>query len=116
MHNFKKLKVWEKAVELAIEMYRLTQNFPVEERFGLISQIRKCAVSIASNIAEGAGRNSNGEFRNFLGIAAGSANELTTQLLISCRLKFISEEDYNSVESSLQEIKNMMHSLKGTLN
>ncbi|RYZ82119.1 MAG: four helix bundle protein, partial [Proteobacteria bacterium] len=71
MHNYKKLKAWQEAVELVVEVYKITREFPSSEKFGLISQINRSAVSIPSNIAEGAGRNSNGEFNQFLGIASG---------------------------------------------
>ncbi len=86
MHKVDDLKVWKKSMELAKEVYQVASELPVDEKFGLISQIRRCAVSIPSNISEGAGRNTNGEFKNFLGIANGSINELFTQLLLSQRL------------------------------
>ena len=68
MHNFKELKIWSKSIDLATEIYKATSNFPTEEKYGLTSQMRRCAVSISSHIAEGAGRNTNGEFRQFLEI------------------------------------------------
>jgi len=83
MHNLQELKIWQKAINLSIGVYEITSNFPKEEKYGLISQIRRSAVSIPSNIAEGAGRNSNKEFVHFLSIANGSAFELQTQLIIS---------------------------------
>ena len=83
MHNIKDLKIWNKSVDLAVKIYNVTAAFPVEERFGLISQTRRAAVSISSNISEGAGRNTKGEFKQFLGIANGSAYELQTQLIIA---------------------------------
>lgn len=101
MHNFKDLKIWNKSIDLATEVYKATAFFPTEEKYGLTSQIRRCAVSIPSNIAEGAGRNSNGEFRQFLGIANGSAFELETQLILSSRLAL--SDDY-VVEPLLKEI------------
>ena len=81
MNNFKELKIWIKAMNVVTDVYKATLNFPGDEKFGLTSQIRRCAVSIPSNIAEGAGRNTNGEFRQFLGIANGSCYELQTQLM-----------------------------------
>jgi four helix bundle protein len=101
MHKLKDLKIWNKAIDLATDVYRLTANFPNEEKYGLTSQIRKSAVSIPSNIAEGAGRNTNGEFRHFLGISNGSSYELQTQLIISNNLGLI---DNNGVERALSEI------------
>ncbi|MCA5005056.1 four helix bundle protein [Sphingobacterium bovistauri] len=80
MHKFRDLVVWQKAMDLANSVYMSTENLPVAEKFGLLSQIRRSAVSICSNIAEGAGRNTKGEFIQFLGIANGSAYELETQL------------------------------------
>lgn len=83
MHQYKKLDVWKKSIELAVEIYAYTKNFPSEEKFGLTSQIRRSVISIPSNIAEGAGRKSNKEFCQFLNIVYGSSCELDTQLLIS---------------------------------
>lgn len=115
MHQFKKLKVWDKAVDLAVDVYRVTKNFPPEEKFGITSQMRRGSVSVASNIAEGAGRNSNGEFIHFLGMAEGSANELQTQSIISGRLNYLSKKDQGAIQTSVEEIKNMIFSLKQTL-
>ncbi|MCH4822872.1 four helix bundle protein [Gramella lutea] len=111
MHNFQELKIWQKAIQVAEQVYILSSKFPVEEKYGLTSQVRKSAVSIPSNIAEGAGRNTNGEFKNFLGIANGSTNELITQLLISERLKLISEENIKPIIDDLIEIQKMNFSL-----
>ncbi len=93
MHRYKELDVWKKSMELSYIIYELTKEFPSEEKFGLTSQMRRCSVSIASNIAEGAGRNTNGEFRQFLGIAQGSTFELETQTLLSQRMGLVSEEE-----------------------
>ncbi|MFK5879561.1 MAG: four helix bundle protein [Flavobacteriaceae bacterium] len=89
MHNYKKLNVWEESVNLVTDVYQLTDTFPNKEKFGLISQINRCSVSIPSNIAEGAGRSSKKEFSLFLGDALASSFELETQLIISNNLKFI---------------------------
>lgn len=88
MNNLKELKIWNKAVDLTVEVYKATANFPTDERFGLTNQSRRAAVSISSNIAEGAGRNSSKEFNNFLGIANGSSYELQSQLIIAHKLEF----------------------------
>ena len=93
MHNFQELKIWQKSMDIAESTYLISAYFPKEEKFGLTSQIRRSAVNIPSNIAEGAGRNTNGEFKNFLGIASGSSNELYTQLVLSQRLGLISENE-----------------------
>ena len=89
MHNIKELKIWNKAMVLSVQVYELSSKFPSDERFGLTSQVRRCAVSIPSNISEGAGRNTKGEFKQFLGIANGSAYELQTQLIIANKLNFL---------------------------
>ena len=111
MHNFQELKIWQKAINVAEQVYILSSKFPSEEKYGLKSQIRRSAVSIPSNIAEGAGRNTDGEFKNFLGIANGSTNELCTQLIISERLKLISEENIKPIINDLMEIQKMNFTL-----
>jgi four helix bundle protein len=116
MNRYKELLVWQKAVDLAVEVYQITEKLPKEERYGLISQINRSVISIPSNIAEGAGRNTNKDFNNFLGIAQGSSFELDTQLIISNRLNFISKEEYQKVEIQLEHIQNMIAKLKKSLN
>lgn len=90
MHNIKELKVWRKSIELSTDIYKAMINFPADEKYGLTSQIKRSAISIPSNIAEGAGRNSNKEFIYFLGIANGSCFELLTQIVIAMKLELIS--------------------------
>jgi four helix bundle protein len=104
MHNLKELKIWHKAMELTTEVYRLTANFPKEEKYGLTSQIRRAAVSIPSNIAEGAGRNSNKEFVQFLAISNGSSYELQTQLLLSKNFNLI-QEGLTSILDQIDQIQ-----------
>ena len=111
MHKLDDLKIWNKAMDIAEKTYLLSAEFPSEERFGLISQIRRSAVSVPSNIAEGAGRSTNGEFRNFLSIASGSSYELLTQLILSHRLNLISEEKARSVISDVIEVQKMNYAL-----
>ena len=115
MNNFKELKVWQKALELSVLIYKTTKNFPVDERFGLISQINRCSVSISSNIAEGAGRNNKKEFRQFLGIAQGSCFELESQTILSNKLNFISDEKLKEIEVIINEVNRMLHGLKKSL-
>src|SRR5437868_11620623 len=103
MHNLKELKIWQKAIELSVEVYKATQHFPKEETYNLTSQTRRSAISIPSNIAEGAGRNSANEFVHFLGISNGSAFELQTQLVISNRLNLLKEETLNPLLGSIDE-------------
>lgn len=92
MHNFRELKIWQRSMSLAEEVYKMAASFPKEERFGLASQIKGCAVSIPSNISEGAGRGTNKQFRYFLEISMGSSNELQTQLELAKRFNFITQE------------------------
>ncbi|MCJ0741182.1 four helix bundle protein [Pedobacter montanisoli] len=115
MHNLKELKIWNKAVDLAVEVYKVTANYPLDERFGLINQSRRAVVSISSNIAEGAGRNSEKEFCNFLGIANGSCFELQTQLVIANRLILIKEEELNSLLAQIDELQKMTYGLQQRL-
>jgi four helix bundle protein len=112
MHRYKELKVWQKAIDLAVEVYKITERLPQNERFGLISQMNRAVVSIPSNIAEGAGRNSLKEFDNFLGIALGSSFELDSQLLISNRLSYIKDLDYERLENHIEHLQNMIVKLK----
>lgn len=104
MNNYKDLKVWQKSVDLAVDIYSVTQTFPIEERYGLISQIRRSSVSVPSNIAEGDGRNGRKDFNNFLGISYGSSCELDTQLIIANRVGFLNENDFSSLSKQIEAI------------
>jgi four helix bundle protein len=115
MHNLKELKIWNKAINLAVDVYKATAKFPSDERFGLTSQSRRAAVSIPSNIAEGAGRNSKKEFANFLGIANGSSYELQTQLVISNKLNLLDDAVLNNL-TELDELQKMNYAFQQTLN
>lgn len=112
MHQFEKLIFWQKSIQLAKNIYLVCTEIPYEEKFGLISQIKRAAISIPSNIAEGAGRNSNTEFNHFLGIANGSSFELQTQLILIKELELIKEEKVNILLSELNEIQKMIYSFK----
>ncbi|HEY0244735.1 MAG TPA: four helix bundle protein [Mucilaginibacter sp.] len=115
MHNLKELKIWNKAMDLSVEVYRATAGFPSDERFGLISQSRRAAVSIPSNIAEGAGRNSNKEFNNFLGIANGSSYELQTQLIISNKLNLLNDDLLDNLLKQIDELQKMNYAFQKVL-
>lgn len=115
MHNLKELKIWNKAMDLSVEVYRATSKFPKEEIYGLTSQIKRSAISIPSNISEGAGRNSNKEFIHFLGIANGSSYELQTQLIISNKLNLISNETLETLLKPIEEIQKMTYTFQNTL-
>jgi len=111
----KKLNVWQLAMDIVEDVYNLTETFPANERFGLTSQLRRCAVSVPSNIAEGAARNTTKEFVNFLHIAQGSLSELDTQLEISFRLKLINQEFLLSLDSKLLQVDQMISGLISSL-
>lgn len=111
MHNFKELKVWQKAVKLAVAVYKKTAFFPSEEKFGLTSQIRRSAVSVPSNIAEGCGRNTEKGLSNFLGYSLGSQFELETQLIISKEIGLLNEENFETLTRELSETQKMTHAL-----
>ena len=111
MKDFKELRVWAKAHELTLMIYRLTREFPRDEIYGLISQMRRSAVSIGANIAEGCGRRTDGEMARFLQIARGSASETEYHLLLARDLRFLSESDYASTEKKIVEVQRMLTSL-----
>jgi four helix bundle protein len=112
MHNYKKLIVWQKAVELAVDVYNRTKRFPEDERFGMTMQARKSSCSIANNIAEGSRKSSGKEFNRFLEISDGSSAELNTQLIISEKVGYITHEELDSFEVRIDEIQRMICSLK----
>ncbi len=115
MHKYKDLKVWQKAVELTKLIYEITKVFPTEEKFGLTNQIRRASVSIPSNIAEGAGRNSDKEFIQFIAIATGSCYELETQLIIAIELKYIDniDDDFKLIDEIQKMLFTFSNKLKG---
>ncbi|MDB5011969.1 MAG: ribosomal protein [Daejeonella sp.] len=112
MHNFKDLRVWQKSMDLTTDIYKLLACFPIDEKFGLISQLKRAAVSVPSNIAEGAGRNSNKEFSHFLSISLGSLFELETQLIISNNLNLINSDSLSEINNKISELQKMIFSLK----
>ncbi len=111
MGPHKNLRVWNESMELAKKVYQLTASFPREELFGLVSQMRRCAVSIPSNIAEGYGRGTNAELVHFLYISLGSSNELDSQLELSRRFSYITDEDFVLVDSLNNSVNKMIQSL-----
>ena len=114
-HSYRDLLVWQKAMDLAEQVYAVTRAFPREELYGLVSQLRRCAVSIPSNIADGQGRMSKGEFRHFLGQARGSLLELETQILLSARLSFVREKPTGEILGLSSEVRRMLHGLAESL-
>jgi four helix bundle protein len=115
MHDFRKLTVWQKTRVFVKDIYLLTQKFPSEEKFGLTLQIRKASVSMFSNIAEGAGRNTNPDFAHFLDIAIGSSFEAETQLYVAVDLEYISQQEFENILSQLQEIEKKLCNLRKSL-
>jgi four helix bundle protein len=116
MHKIEDLIIWKKSIQLTKEVYILCSEILNDEKFGLISQIKRCSVSIPSNIAEGAGRNSNNEFKHFLGIANGSCYELQTQLILLKELKLIaSDSKVDELIQSCIEIQKMIYSFKSKI-
>jgi four helix bundle protein len=112
MHNYKKLIVWQKAVELAFDVYSRNKTFPEDEKFGMTMQARKSSCSIANNIAEGSRKSSGKEFNRFLEISDGSSAELNTQLIISEKIGYIDADELESFEARIDEIQRMIGSLK----
>lgn len=112
MQDFKRLDVWRKAHELTLEIYQVTRRFPDDERFGLVSQMRRCAVSIPSNIAEGTGRSTPRDFLRFLDISLGSALELEYQLLLCRDLGFLIEDSHTLMNHSADEVQKMLVGLQ----
>jgi four helix bundle protein len=113
--SFRELAVWQRAMQLTVAIYKLTQGFPRQEQFGLTSHIRRSAVSIPSNIAEGQGRASAGEFRQFLGVARGSTCEVQTQLEIARALRFGDAKLIDEAESLSNEVRMMLFGLLNSL-
>lgn len=111
MGTFRDLSVWQKSMNLTRKVYELTASYPQEERFGLVSQMRRCAVSIPSNISEGYGREINNEHIRFLYISLGSCNELETQLILSKDLAFVTTNACQELVNLVDEVSKMLKSL-----
>lgn len=111
LKNYKELAVWKKAYDLCLEIYRVTKGFPVEERYGLTSQLRRAAVSVPSNIAEGYGRKTTPDYIRTLYIAYGSLCEMETQALLSHDLHYVKDKEMNKVENDIGEVERMLKAL-----
>ena len=109
--SYKDLIVWQKSVDLSLQIYKITKNFPKEETYGIVSQMRRCAISIPSNIAEGSTRRGKSEYIQFLYISFASGAELETQLLIAKKLEYLPQSDFEKLNNLLQEIMKMLNSL-----
>ena len=115
MFNFEKLDVWQKAIDFADLIYNETRTFPSEERFGLTNQLRRAAVSISSNIAEGASRSSRTDFARFAEIAAGSVFEAASEAFIARRQSFLSEDQFARIYTDAEELSRMLSGLRKSL-
>ena len=111
-YGFEKLDVWKQSKDLVVCVYGITKNFPKEEKYSLVSQINRAAVSVPSNIAEGSSRSSRKEQAHFTQIAYGSLVELLTQLIISQEIGYISNEEYSSLRKRIEELTNKLNSLR----
>ena len=116
MKSFKGLKVWQKGIELVAIVYEITASFPEEEKYGLSAQMRRAAVSIPSNIAEGHLRKTAKDFKQFLSIARGSCAELETQMIIAHKLGFIQEDNFNNLSPKIEELSKMLSSFYSKIN
>ena len=116
MAGYRDLLVWQSAMQIAEVIYRLTDNLPMHEMYSLTNQLRRAAISVPSNIAEGHGRNSPREFNHFLGIALGSLSELETQLLLAVRLSYFKEQELIALLKTTNEVAKMLQGLKKSLN
>ncbi len=115
MFNFEKLETWQKAIDFADLVYSLTRNFPGEERFGLTNQMRRAAVSISSNIAEGTARNSRTDYARFLEIATGSLFEVVSQSFVSHRQGFLAKSDFERLYAAAEEQGKMLSGLRRSI-
>src|SRR5215467_3543654 len=115
MRNYEDLQVWRKAHNLTLEIYKNTQFFPSEERFGLTSQIRRSCSSIGANLAEGCGRRSDGEMTRFVQIAMGSGSELSYHLMLSRDLEFLPQQQYADLNASVERVMKMLSALSSKM-
>jgi four helix bundle protein len=109
MQDFRKLRVWQKAHQLSLDIYKATKRFPKDEIYGLTSQIRRATVSIGANIAEGSGKDSNIEFKRFLSIAMGSSSERENHLLLARDLEYLDKTEYDRFQADLVEVRKMLN-------
>ncbi len=116
MRNFRKYQVWELGHQITLDVYKLTNNFPKEEQYGLTSQMRRASSSVPANIAEGCGRESEVEFKRFLVIANGSATELEYFLILVKELNFVSEENINELVGNVDQLKRSLNKLISKIN
>ncbi len=114
--NYENLEVWREGIELAILIYKITGNFPKDEIYGIVSQLRRSAISVSTNIAEGAGRNSTQEFIRFINISLGSLNEVESLIYVSLKLNYINENNFNNIKNQIDKIGKLLGGFKKYLN
>jgi four helix bundle protein len=115
IRSFRDLIVWQKSVDMVVSVYKTTKQFPASEQFGITSQVRRAAVSVPANIAEGYGRNTKKEYANFLRIAHGSLSELEALLTISQKLSYCDEQEYSTLEKRTSEVARMLYALRKSI-
>lgn len=115
MFTFERLEAWQRSIDFADAVYSITKSFPADERFGLTNQLRRAAVSVSSNLAEGTSRHSNADFTRFIEIATGSIFEVISQAFISRRRDFLSEADFKSLYTSAEELGKMLSGLRSSI-
>lgn len=115
MHNYKELKIWIKGIDLAESIYKTVSEFPDSEKYGIISQLKRASISVSSNIAEGASRESQKEFSHFLSISLGSLFEIETQIVIANRIKYINDETLKELIEQINELIKMIIGFKRQL-
>ena len=108
MHNFRELRIWQRSMDLAEIVFKINATFPKEEKYGLVSQLNRCAVSVPSNISEGAGRASNKQFKQFLEFSMGSCNEIQTQLELAKRFNYVTKESGDKVIDEAFQVYKMI--------
>ncbi len=112
LYSFEKLEVWKESIKLVKKIYVLTNNFPENEKFGLVSQLRRATISISSNLAEGTSRSTNKDKAHFTTMAFSSLMEVLNQLILSKELNFIAENDYEKLREDINKISNMLNALR----
>jgi four helix bundle protein len=115
MHNYKNLRIWTEAMDAATDVYKISINFPKEEIYGLTSQIRRAAVSVPSNIAEGSGRSTDKDFKNFLSFSLGSAFEISTQIELALRLEYCSEKEVDQLLIKMESLQKQINAFRNKL-
>ncbi len=115
-HNYKKLQIWLRSMDLAEVIYKIVAKFPTEEKYGLSSQLRRCAVSVPSNISEGCGRGSIGQLKSFLEYSMGSCNEMQTQVELAFRFSYISLEERDNITDEAAQLYKMILSFYNKIN